>query len=183
MVPQVRQVFAVYQITGCTSHTGVNLDDVFTPEELFALWEANNAGNYSNCGNSKKHGKGVLADAKPLLKDFIERADDALGGNGISADLRFGHDIAIAPLAALLNINGYGAKVNADDQAYTAWADFIVMPMATNLQLIFYRNAEGHTLVKILYNERESTIPGMKAVSGPYYEWNKIRERFISLLN
>lgn len=182
MTKFMRQVFAVYQITGCTSHTGINLDDVFTPEELFTLWEANNAGNYAHCGNSKKHGKGVLKDAGPLLKDFIERADDALEGNGVSADLRFGHDIAIAPLAALLDINGYGAKVDAAEQAYKVWADFIVMPMATNLQLIFYRNAEGHTLVKILYNERESTIPGMKAASGPYYEWKKVREYLVGLL-
>lgn len=182
MTKFMRQVYAVYQITECTSHTGINLDDIFTPEELFALWQAGNAGNYAHCGNSKKHGKGVLKDAKPLLKDFVERADDALNGNGISADLRFGHDIAIAPLAALLNINGYGAKADPAVNAYEVWADFNVMPMATNLQLVFFRNAGGHILVKVLYNEKESAVPGLKAASGPYYDWKELRTYFVGLL-
>lgn len=182
MVKFMKYMYAIYQITDCTSHTGINLDDVFTPEELFTLWEATNAGNYAHCGNSQKHGKGVLKDAKPLLKDFIERADDALEGNGISADLRFGHDIAIAPLAALLNINGYGARTNAVEEAYKVWADFIVMPMGTNLQLIYYKNATGDILVKILYNEKESTIPGLKTVNGPYYDWKDLRQYFVNLL-
>jgi hypothetical protein len=182
MVKFMKYMYAIYQITDCTSHTGINLDDVFTPEELFTLWEATNAGNYAHCGNSQKHGKGVLKDAKPLLKDFIERADDALEGNGISADLRFGHDIAIAPLAALLNINGYGARTNAVEEAYKVWADFIVMPMGTNLQLIYYKNATGDILVKILYNEKESTIPGLKTADGPYYDWKVLRQYFVNLL-
>ncbi len=182
MMKFMRHVFAVYQITGCTSHTGINLDDVFSPEELFSLWVANNAGNYAQCGNSKKHGKGVLKDAGALLKDILERADDALAGNGTAADLRFGHDIAVAPLAALLNVNGYGAKTEAGENAYEVWADFIVMPMATNIQFVFYRNTEGDTLVKLLYNERESTIPELKSVSGPYYKWKDLRGYFVNLI-
>lgn len=178
----MRHMYAIYQITDCTSHTGINLDDIFTPEELFVLWEATNAGNYAQCGNSKKFGKGVLNDAKPLLKDFLERADDALDGNGISADLRFGHDVAVAPLAALLNINGYGARTSPLEEAYKVWADYIVMPMATNIQLIYYKNASGDILVKILYNEKESTIPELKTADGPYYDWKELRQYFVNLL-
>lgn len=178
----MRQMFALYQITGCTAHTGINLDDVFTPEELFVLWNANNAAHYQQCANSKKHGKGVTGDAKPLLKEIIEDADDALAGNGKSADLRFGHDIGLAPLAALINVNGVGVRTEALDDVYTLWADFLVMPMAANIQFIFYRNAENDTLVKVLYNERESIIPGLKTVSGPYYKWSDLRQYFIGCL-
>ncbi len=182
LVKFMKDIYALYQITDCTSHTGINLDDIFTPEELFTLWEANNAGNYAHCGNSQKHGKGVLKDAKPLLKDFIERADDALEGNGISANLRFGHDTGIAPLAALLNINGYGARADAAEQAYKVWADFKVMPMAANLQLIFYKNASGDILVKVLYNEKESSISNIRTFNGPYYKWNELRQYLVNLL-
>lgn len=182
LVKFMKNIYALYQITDCTSHTGINLDDIFTPGELFMLWEGHNAGNYAHCGNSRKHGKGVLKDAKPLLKDFIERADDALEGNGISADLRFGHDTGIAPLAALLNINGFGARIDAGDQVYKVWADFKVMPMATNLQMIFYKNAENDILVKVLYNEKESTIGDLNTVDGPYYKWNELRQYLVDLL-
>ncbi len=182
LVKFMKNIYALYQITDCTSHTGINLDDIFTPEELFILWEAHNAGNYAQCGNSKKHGKGVLKDAKPLLKDFIEKADDALEGNGVSANLRFGHDTGIAPLAALLDINGFGARTDAVDQAYKVWADFKVMPMGTNLQLIFYKNAADDILVKVLYNEKESTIGSLKTVDGPYYKWKELRQYLVNLL-
>lgn len=178
----MREMFALYQIAGCTASCGVEFDDLFNPEELFILWRANNAGNYAKCGNSKKHGKGVLNDAKPLLKDIVERTDDALAGNGISADLRFGHDIAIAPLAALINVNQIGAKVDPIDDAFTVWADYKVMPMGVNIQFVFYRNAANDVLVKVLYCEKEATLPALKPVSGPYYQWKEVRTYLLSLV-
>jgi hypothetical protein len=56
------------------------------------------------------------------------------------------------------------------------------MPMGTNLQLIYYKNATGDILVKILYNEKESTIPGLKTADGPYYDWKVLRQYFVNLL-
>ena len=46
--------------------------------------------------------------------------------------------------------------------------------MATNLQMIFYRNKKDEVLVKMLYNEQEVTIPALVPASGPYYEWNEL---------
>lgn len=178
----MREVFAIYQIAGCTASCGVELDDVFTPEELFYLWNANNEGNYAKCGNSKKHGKGVLKDARPLLKDIVEKSDDALAGNGVSADLRFGHDIAIAPLAALINVNDFGKRAKEDTDAFSVWADFKVMPMGVNIQFIFYRNGEGDVLVKVLYCEKEATLPDLEPVAGPYYKWNDVRNYLLGLV-
>ena len=178
----MRHMFALYQIAGCTAHTGVNFDDVFTPQELFTLWRANNASNYAHNANSVKYGKGVLSDAKPLLQDILENADDALAGSGISAHLRFGHDVALAPLAALLDVGGVGAKADPSDDVYKVWADFKVMPMAANIQLIFYRNASGNVLVKILHNEREVTLPELKNNGSPYYEWKDVRQYIVSCL-
>lgn len=178
----MRQMFALYQIAGCTAHTGVNFDDVFTPQELFVLWRANNASNYAHNANSVKFGKGVLSDAKPLLQDILENADDALAGSGVSAHLRFGHDVALAPLAALLDVAGAGTKADPSDDVYKVWADFKVMPMAANIQFVFYRNAEGNVLVKVLHNEREVTLPGLKTKNSPYYEWKDVRQYIVSRL-
>ena len=47
--------------------------------------------------------------------------------------------------------------------------------LACNLQLIFYRNKKGNVIVKCLLNEKETTIPGLKAVSGPYYDWEALK--------
>ena len=171
----MKHMFGLYQIAGCTAESGVRFDDIFTPEELFFLWRAGNAGNYAQCGNSKKFGKGVIKDAVPLLKDIIGKADEALDGKGVSADLRFGHDVGLAPLAALMNINGTGVKADATEDIYNVWADFKVMPMAANLQMVLYRNADGHVLVKFLYNERECEIPGLATSRKPYYDWKDVR--------
>ena len=62
------------------------------------------------------------------------------------------------------------------------WLGFQRMPMASNLQIVFYHNREGDVLVKFLFNEKETTIPSLSAVSGPYYKWEDVRSYFVSLL-
>lgn len=176
------QVFAVHMICECTGHTGISLDDVFTPEEIFTLWQGWNIRNYHALGNSKKYGKGVTADAVPLLKDIAKRAEKAIGKNGVSADLRFGHDTGLAPLLALLNVNGFGETAGSDDKIYETWADFIVTPMGSNIQFIFYRHAKtGAIIVKVLHNEKESTLP-IKTDIFPYYHWEDVSSYFDSLI-
>lgn len=177
----MKSMYYAWQITDCTAHTGVRFDEIFTPEELFVLWKAYNSGNYIKCANSKEHGDGTLGDARPLVADFVERADAALAGNGVSADLRFGHDTMLAPFLALINVNDIGARAASTEDAYTVWSDFKVMPMAANIQMMFYRNSGNHTLVKVLHNERECRLPDVKTDCFPYYDWEDVREYFVSL--
>ena len=47
--------------------------------------------------------------------------------------------------------------------------------MGSNLQMVFYRNAAGKILVKLLYNEQETGIPAIEPYSGNYYEWETLR--------
>ena len=56
------------------------------------------------------------------------------------------------------------------------------MPMASNLQMIFYRNRKGDVLVKLLRNEVETTIPALRSVSGPYYRWDDLRGYLLELV-
>ena len=178
----MRHMYALFQIAGCVAHTGVDFDEIFVPEELFILWNGNNASHYMQCANSVKHGKGVLGDAKPLLKDILDKADEVLAGSGVSAHLRFGHDIGLAPLAALLDVNGLGVHTDNAAEVYKQWAEFQAMPMGANLQFVFYRNAKNNILVKVLLNDVEAHLPALKSVSGPYYSWKDVRKYFLSKL-
>ena len=172
-------IYAMYQIAGCTSHLGISLDDVFTSDELFLLWQGQNWRNYLQCGNSAQYGDGVLSDAEVLLMDIVSYADEALAGNGVSADLRFGHDIALAPLLALMDLNGLGARVAQADSVYLKWSDFKVMPMGANLQMVFYRHKRNdRVIVRLLHNERDASLP-LPTDNFPFYDWNDVRKYFL----
>jgi hypothetical protein len=53
--------------------------------------------------------------------------------------------------------------------------------MASNLQMVFYTNKNGEILVKLLYNEKETTIPALKPENGPYYDWSVLRQYLLAL--
>ena len=58
-----------------------------------------------------------------------------------------------------------------------------ILPMGANLQMIFYRNAKGHVIVKFLHNEREMKFneilchENKPAFEPPYYDWEYIKNR------
>lgn len=54
------------------------------------------------------------------------------------------------------------------------YANFRVSPMASNLQLVFFRNAKGEILVKALLNERETALPAPTDIY-PCYRWTDLR--------
>lgn len=148
----------------------VTLDDLFTKEEMFVLWQAANMKRYFLFT-----GREARDSSKLLLKDILDCADAAIAGNNISADLRYGHDSYISPLLALMDINGVVRKEADIDKIYTVWSDFKVSPMGSNLQLIFYRNKKSSDiLVKILHCEQEAVIPLESDLPG-FYHWKDVR--------
>lgn len=173
-------IYSLSSIVHCTDDEGVSFDEVFTPEELYEFWKGQNYRHYLICGNSPEYGDGIVGDARPLLAEIIRCADAALAGNGVAADLRFGHDIALAPLVALLKMNNFGARCGMEELP-DEWSDFDVMPMAANLQIIFYRHKKsGDVLVKLLHNEREAHLP--IAGEGAFYHWNDLRAYMVEVL-
>jgi hypothetical protein len=50
--------------------------------------------------------------------------------------------------------------------------------MGCSVQFVFFRNASGDVIFKLLLNEAEATLP-LKAVSGPYYRWSDFREYYL----
>ena len=54
-----------------------------------------------------------------------------------------------------------------------------MMPMASNLQMVFFKNRKGDVLVKLVYNDKETTIPAVKTVAKTFHTWEDLREYLV----
>ena len=84
-----------------------------------------------------------------------------------------------------MGINGYDLSTNDLDQMERqGWANYKMIPMAGNLQFVFYRNGihDKDILVKVLLNENEATLP-LKTDIAPYYHWEDFRNYYLQRIN
>lgn len=164
--------------------TKVSFYDVFTPEELFDLWQCFNYRFYVCDGNYPGNGGLLVDNAKPLLRNVIQTADEALQGNGPAVALRFGHDGNLIPFTALLKLEGCYDSEDKPEEFYKAFSDFKISPMAGNVQIIFYADSsdkDAEPLVKFLHNEKETSIP-VKTDKWPFYNWKDVRSFYEEIL-
>lgn len=173
-----RQVFSAAINMPNLPYLNIGMMDVFTPDERFVLWQASNLHMYGLVGPSVVNGRSALQSASLLLNDIVVRAEAAINEPRVAADLRFGHDSYIIPLLGLMGVRGMDAGESDPDRVFTAWTDFKASPMGSNIQLIFYRNAEkDDVLVKVLHCEKETALPVHTDVA-PYYHWRDVRSFF-----
>jgi len=161
----------------------ISFYDVFTPQELFDIWQCFNADFYV-CNSNFPAAEGKhLNNAKPLLRNFIEGAENAIAGEGEAATLRFGHDGNVVPFTALLHFENCYGEAERPEDFYKVWNDWRVAPMAANIQMILFRNDRkpSDILVKFLHNEKETHIP-VKTDIWPYYRWSDVSAYYKSLL-
>lgn len=163
-------------IQQCTETPGANiLERFFTMDEILEWYKGENASIYTMLGNSIEFGGNVCWAARDLVKDIIDRADDALAdGSATAADLRFGHDSGIMPLVCLMDLADAAVSVPCAD-ASDSWQSFRQVSMAANLQMVFYRKPGAEPLVKLYYNEAETLVNGLEPVQGPYYRWSDLK--------
>ena len=129
--------------------------DLFTEEELLAVYQQNNL-RMTRCHGDDILNEGIPARSAISLWQRIEADAEAAirrGGNG--ADLRFGHDSNLYRLLTLMGIDTRGKGMDE------------ILPMAANLQLIFYKNAQDSVLVQLLHNER----------SIGFRSWNDLKQQ------
>lgn len=177
----MQSLFLLAGIVQDVSHLGVEpFYDIFTDEELYALWECENALRYMQMGPSARFGDPIVADAGALLRNIVETADKVVRGESdLSASLRFGHDTCITPMLALLGVEGASTRVESLDDVAAAWNAQTVTPMGTNIQFVFFRNsATDDVRVRVLHNERDARLP---IPGGPYYPWNELKKYCESL--
>lgn len=177
----IYNAIGISDIEGCLDGERIKALELFDFEDLYHYGILINMSNCigfhqaSDFGECRSRTAGV-----PLLKDFIAKADAALEGNRKCADLRFGHDTGVGPILSLIAVEEY-ADVSPILETHKHWQAWKSLHMGTNLQMIFYSNAKGEILVKLLHNERETTIPAVSPVNGPYYKWSDLRAYFVSL--
>lgn len=157
--------------------TDISFYDIFTPDELFDLWQVFNFDFYAGSGNYEGNGGLMIKNAKNLLCNIIESADEAIQKNELSATLRFGHDGNLIPLAGILELPYASGKTGDPEKIYEYFADYKVAPMAGNIQMIFFRDKKRENpqiLVKVLLNEEEQILP-IETQQWPYYNWNDLK--------
>ncbi len=154
-------------------HLKISMSDVFSPDDLFILWQSSNIKLYNVFTN-----KTATDSSKKLLKNILDCADKTIKNGNVSADLRFGHDSYIAPLLTLMDIKGMSTLESDPEKVYMVWSDFKVTPMAVNLQLIFYRNEKtDDVIVKLLHCEKEVEVP-INSDIAPYYHWKDFKNYY-----
>ncbi|MDE6095871.1 MAG: histidine-type phosphatase [Muribaculaceae bacterium] len=172
-------------LLNCQSHSDQPwlVDEIFTPEEVKERWVQKNVYWLMQGGNSKITENRMPFSQSNLLENIILSADTAMNSTVPSVNLRYGHDTIVMPLTALMELDNFGDEMNdLEALADSGWHDYLVVPMAANIQMVFYRKpgttGDDDVLVKVLLNERETKLPAGH-VSGPYYRWKDLRDYYM----
>ena len=171
-------MMGLYWVASDMQNTELDLSfyDLFEKEELFNIWQVINYGHYV-CNGTCPWGKEIVQRTFiPLLENILNSADEAINNTSVAATLRFGHDGNVMPLTGLLQLeNCYNEENNSAD-FYKVWSDFKIVPMAANVQMIFFRKDKSDDiLVKFMLNEKEVSIP-LESDVKPYYHWKAVEK-------
>ena len=150
-----------------------DLAKYFTPEETFLSWENTNMYAVMMFLDSPFSRGLITARAWQLMDDIITLANNDIASGDVKARLRFGHDSVVGPLMSFLGIDGWGA-VDANIPGWKYVFQSWNIPMASNVQFIFYRNKKDHSdlLVRVMYNESDQILPLPDQSLAPYYRWD-----------
>ena len=175
-------MWGLYWIASDMQNMETDLDfyDLFTPDELYDLYQCFNYVFYAGDGNYAGSDGLIIYNAAPLIENIIESADAAIASQEPSATLRFGHDGNLISLVGLMHLDGCDLQEGDPekfDQAFSAWK---IAPMAANMQMIFFRDPkhpEKDVLVKFMLNEEEKAIP-VTTDTFPFYRWEDVRSYY-----
>ena len=158
--------------------------DIFEKQELFDIWQIHNYKNYVCDGPSPMTNGLMLANAKSLVENILDSADKAVASGTNSATFRFGHDGNVIPLVGLLRLENCYNEESDPDKFYQAWCNFKMVPMAANVQIVFFRKkgSPDDVIVKFMLNEKEVSIP-VKTDIAPFYHWKDVRAFYKDLLS
>ena len=118
---------------------------LFTDEEFKAFYDANNLRMTICNGEYPTNGRIPARSAISLWENIEAEADKAISSDKSSATLRFGHDTALYRLLSLFCFDkcNYSSNKNIPNKeiATVEGIDLMdrVVPMAANLQMVFYK--------------------------------------------
>lgn len=186
MYPQDKLSFMydLYNITQNLRNTplSVRVNNLFSPELLFRLWQYKNYYSYSIYANSViNKGMGKRA-GYPLLAYLMRSVDMGIAQGQTGAQLNFGHDTAIMSLLAAMEVNRLDMQSADMNEICNHWQNFKITPMAANVAMILYRKAgSDDVLVRITLNEEDVTIP-VKTDCYPFYHWKDVKAYYVPQL-
>ena len=170
-------LYNILQDTLCLPEFKADFPKIFTDEELFDIWESKNmqwAGYLGLIhGTHPDYMKMV-----PTVKNIIREADKMINSGKSGASLRYGHDSQIYPLSYLMGLsdNPPLPKDMALEDLYKYTSNSKIIPMAANIQLVFYRKSGSNDiLVKALLQEKEQHLP-VATNQWPYYHWQDVKK-------
>ena len=162
------------------------LIDIFKPEELYLLWQVDNALWFAQYANfTPNYGGQYPYSQRHLLRKIINEADSCIHLERHGAQLRFGHDTVVLPLVCLLGINGYDLRSDKLEEIEgKKWWCSDIFPMAASLQFVFYRSSpkDKDILFKVLLNEQEARLP-IHTDCAPYYHWRDFRRHYLKKID
>lgn len=161
------------------------LTDLFTTEDLYRMWQIDNALWYLQYGFCPLNGGNYPYSQRHLLRQIIADADSCIRLDHPGAQLRFGHETVLLPLICLIGINGYDLRTtDLDEIEAKGWWSSSVFPMGANVQFIFYRRdpKDKDVIFKVLLNEQEAQLP-IFTDCAPYYHWRDFRRYCLKKLD
>lgn len=178
-------MFQLYQLASGAQSIDLPVEeyglyDIFTPEELYNMSRITNYEIYYKYGASPETRLAKAPMGVPMVQHLVRHADEAVAAGVPYATMRFCHDGNVGPFAAFLRVPfAVGTEVDPHvvSDFYSA-SD--VVPMATNIQFVFFHNADNDVIVKVLFCEKEVRLPAETDMF-PYYKWSDLREYLVSL--
>lgn len=184
-IDAVIQLFNLYLIAPGLAHeagtTPWQFKQYFTPSETQWLSYLLDAEDFYEKGPSFDDTDITYRMAKVLEDDFFNEVHGIENGtNAKAAKLRFAHAETIIPLAAIMQLPGSEQGVS-HDTAYTQstndWRGSWVSPYSANIQWDIYKNQSGDLLVRMLYNEKETSFKEACAPIQPksyFYDFDEL---------
>lgn len=165
----------------CLPELQLSFNDLFTDDEIIDGFRAYNA---SWC-----LWEGLMPGAQPnyyaiypLLRNFLDEARSMVNSGQSGVRLRFGHDSVVLPFTFILGLKEAIQATDDMENLHNTFALFRLIPMAGNVQWVFYRKqGNDDVLVKFLLNENETSIP-LQTDCYPYYHWKDVEKYYRTML-
>ena len=173
------------------------VDLVFSAEERYNIYRIENCIWYYRCASAGYPIMArIMSESRVLFDHIVEQADKVVSGERHEvADLRFGHDYYLIPMATILGMDGLPLRLGKGKELHDnveavanrvaeLWRGYKITPKAANVVLVFYRNKNkaGEVLVRVLLNERDVTLP-LKSHTPHYYKWQDVKALIYSNLD
>ncbi len=149
----------------------------FTKDQLYTIFLSNSISWLIAPGYYKGMTPGYKRGYFPM-KHMLDNAQAAIDAGENGAFLRFSHDGFVILLTRAFEFDGC-REVPADFMnVCDHFSLFQVIPMASNIQLVFFRKpGSDDILVKFLLQEEEKHIP-VETDIWPFYHWKDVKDYY-----